>query len=53
MLPMQDLLGLPAEHRMNVPGTGHGNWRWRFDWSQIPATLSARYAHLVSLYGRG
>jgi 4-alpha-glucanotransferase len=52
MLPMQDLLGLSAEHRMNVPGTAKGNWRWRFDWSQIPGGLSTRYSHLVATYGR-
>ena len=27
--PLQDLLGLGAEARMNLPGRGDGNWRWR------------------------
>ena len=28
--PLQDLLNLGAESRMNVPGRASGNWRWRF-----------------------
>jgi 4-alpha-glucanotransferase len=30
LLPMQDVLGLGGEARMNVPGTTQGNWGWRF-----------------------
>ena len=29
ILPVQDLLGLGSEARMNVPGTVEGNWTWR------------------------
>ena len=29
MAPLQDLLNLGAEARMNVPGRADGNWRWR------------------------
>ena len=28
--PLQDVLGLGSEARMNLPGTQEGNWRWRF-----------------------
>ena len=35
IFPMQDILGLGAGHRMNLPGTIDGNWRWRFEWSQV------------------
>ena len=35
IIPMQDILGLDAEHRMNTPGTIEKNWAWRFDWSQL------------------
>ncbi len=31
ILPMQDILGLGEEARMNVPGTIHGNWQWKLD----------------------
>ncbi|MBU0500130.1 MAG: 4-alpha-glucanotransferase [Gammaproteobacteria bacterium] len=53
MLPMQDLLGLDGNHRMNTPGTNGGdNWRWRFTWEQTPTDLAARLRGLLSLYGR-
>jgi 4-alpha-glucanotransferase len=29
MAPLQDLLNLGNEARMNVPGRSEGNWRWR------------------------
>ena len=31
ILPLQDILGLGEEARMNVPGTINGNWRWQLD----------------------
>ncbi len=31
IIPMQDILGLGKEARMNVPGTVNGNWQWRLD----------------------
>ena len=35
VIPMQDVLGLDTDARMNTPGTTEGNWRWRFAWSQL------------------
>lgn len=35
LFPMQDILGLGQEARMNTPGTGSGNWRWRLQEMQI------------------
>jgi 4-alpha-glucanotransferase len=29
IIPMQDILGLGSESRMNLPGTSAGNWAWR------------------------
>lgn len=52
VLPMQDLLGLGAGHRMNVPGTTTGNWRWRFGWQQIPDGLPAKLHELITRYDR-
>lgn len=52
MLPMQDVLGLGSEHRMNVPGTSEGNWQWRFSWNQVWSELPGQLLHLVKLYGR-
>ena len=52
MLPMQDLLGLGGEDRMNMPGVPNGNWRWRFRWEQVEPQIAGRYRHLLELYGR-
>jgi 4-alpha-glucanotransferase len=40
IIPLQDLLHLGSEARMNVPGTVEGNWAWRFEWTAIPDTLA-------------
>jgi 4-alpha-glucanotransferase len=37
LIPMQDVLRLGSEARMNIPGTAEGNWEWRFTWDQLPA----------------
>jgi len=36
ILPLQDVLGLGEEARMNTPGTSAGNWNWSFSWSDLP-----------------
>lgn len=39
IFPLQDILGLGSEDRMNVPGTALGNWQWRLeDFSQLLQT---------------
>ncbi|MCX7818305.1 MAG: 4-alpha-glucanotransferase [Kiritimatiellae bacterium] len=35
IVPMQDVLGLGREARMNVPGVGVGNWRWRMRTTEL------------------
>jgi len=35
ILPMQDLLELGSEGRMNIPGTATGNWNWRYEKKQL------------------
>ena len=52
ILPMQDILGLGAEHRMNKPGTSEGNWEWRFSWDYLEPELTERLRKLIALYGR-
>jgi 4-alpha-glucanotransferase len=52
LFPLQDALGLSAEHRMNRPGTADGNWAWRFDWSLVPPDAAARLRRMAALYGR-
>lgn len=41
MLPLQDVLGLGSEARMNVPGERDGNWRWRFAAGALDGTAPA------------
>lgn len=52
IIPMQDILGLGGEHRMNTPGTKSGNWRWRFQWEQLPPNIHDRLLQWMKLYGR-
>jgi len=40
IVPMQDLLHLGSQARMNTPGTSTGNWTWRFRWDQVPPDLA-------------
>jgi 4-alpha-glucanotransferase len=35
VVPVQDILDLPADATLNRPGTSEGNWRWRFTASQL------------------
>lgn len=50
--PLQDLLDLGSEGRMNTPGAAQGNWGWRFRWGDLPAELSVAMAEVANLYGR-
>ena len=52
VIPMQDLLGLGSEARMNVPGTVDGNWSWRFNWADVPADFAERYGTLAATNNR-
>jgi 4-alpha-glucanotransferase len=52
IFPLQDALSLDSSHRMNIPGTAQGNWRWRFDWQDVPPGLAEKLHHLTALYQR-
>ena len=52
IIPMQDLLGLDAEAKMNRPGTAEGNWEWRLTPEQTTPLLAERLATMTKLYGR-
>lgn len=47
IIPMQDMLSLGSEFRMNIPGTCEGNWSWQFDWEQVPTDLAEVMSKLV------
>jgi len=50
--PMQDVLRLGDEARMNTPATSAGNWAWRMLPSQLDASLADGLRDLTMTYGR-
>jgi 4-alpha-glucanotransferase len=52
IVPLQDVFGLGAEHRMNTPGVPGGNWSWRFPEAWLDHPARKRMAALAKLYGR-
>jgi 4-alpha-glucanotransferase len=52
IIPMQDLLGLGGEARMNRPGKAEGNWEWRLTPGQLTSFLTRRLAEMTETYGR-
>jgi 4-alpha-glucanotransferase len=47
VVPLQDVLGLGSEARMNRPGQALGNWRWRVEGDALTAELAARLAEVT------
>lgn len=52
VLPLQDVLGLGSEARMNVPSRASGNWRWRYKRDQLTDRAKGRLRRLVEISGR-
>ena len=52
VVPLQDLLGLGSDARMNVPGRADGNWSWRFDAAAIDNGLPDRLKSATTTFGR-
>ncbi|MBF2077269.1 MAG: 4-alpha-glucanotransferase [Synechococcales cyanobacterium T60_A2020_003] len=52
IFPLQDVLGLGTEARMNRPGQGEGNWDWRYRREMLTSELSDRLRSLTEIYGR-
>jgi 4-alpha-glucanotransferase len=50
--PLQDLLELGSEARLNAPGTTTGNWRWRADHDALTGAWADRLRDLTSVYER-
>ena len=50
--PLQDLLNLSVEGRMNVPGVAAGNWRWRCTEEMLQPPLFDRLRALTTASGR-
>lgn len=53
IFPLQDVLGLGSEARMNTPGTvGDHNWSWRFRWEQLEERMVEGLAYITREAGR-
>lgn len=52
VIPMQDVLELGGEARMNTPGKLGGNWMWRFVWDHVGEDLRAQYREISEIYER-
>jgi len=52
IFPLQDILGLGSEARMNRPGKPDGNWTWRFGAGALTPAVADRLASLTRTYGR-
>jgi 4-alpha-glucanotransferase len=52
VVPMQDLLCLGSEARLNTPGTAIGNWSWRLPEQALTAELAQAFALLNRVFGR-
>ena len=52
VIPLQDVLGLGGQARMNTPGVPEGNWAWRLRDGALTPELAARLAGLVRAAGR-
>ena len=52
IIPLQDLLGLGTEARMNLPNSTEGNWAWRYQPGALTDKIGARLKQLSELYGR-
>jgi 4-alpha-glucanotransferase len=50
--PLQDVLGLGPEARMNYPSRAEGNWAWRFSESELTVEHAAQLRELGFLFGR-
>ena len=52
VVPLQDVMALGSEARMNTPGQASGNWGWRFQPEQLERWLAPQLREMAALYGR-
>jgi 4-alpha-glucanotransferase len=52
IIPVQDLLGLGEEARMNRPSVSGGNWEWRLSPDALTPALEKRVREMTEIYGR-
>ena len=52
IVPLQDILNLGGETRMNLPGRADGNWTWRFVPEALTGHVAQRLRETTLLFGR-
>jgi len=52
IVPMQDVLGLDNESRMNTPGSAEGNWEWRLRARDLRPAVGKALRDFACTYGR-
>jgi 4-alpha-glucanotransferase len=52
IIPMQDILGLDEQARMNRPGTVKSNWSWRLGPKKVTPSIIEKLARLTEIFGR-
>jgi 4-alpha-glucanotransferase len=52
VVPLQDVLGLNADCRMNTPSQADGNWRWRYCREALKPDLARKLADLAEVTDR-
>ena len=52
IFPMQDMLGLGEDARMNRPATAQGNWLWQLAPEQLTSALAKELLEITEVYGR-
>lgn len=52
VVPMQDVLELASEDRMNTPGTVNGNWQWQFKWGQLTEDKVRKLSGIIKMFAR-
>ena len=52
IFPVQDILGLGSDARMNTPGTATGNWRWRVRGERLTEDIAQSLREMATLYDR-
>lgn len=52
IIPMQDILELGSESRINTPGTTENNWNWRMQENTLTKEIENTFKHLIEKYNK-
>lgn len=52
IIPVQDIMGLDSDSRMNTPGVGEGNWQFRFEEGMLNEDMAKELKYLCELFNR-